>query len=80
MKHDSHLATEFIRSSSSTSITQENIFTRVQFFIIIFFIILFSVTLSHPYHPLSLTDDVHAEGSKQIILGKLLVMRYGLSC
>ena len=67
MKHDSHLAIGFIRPSSSTGITQENIFTRFQFFIIIFFIILFSVTLSHPHHPLSLVDDAHAEGSKEVI-------------
>ena len=69
MKHDTQLTVGFIRPSSPTSITQENYFTRIQFSIIVFFFILFSITLFHPHHPLSLIDDAHAEGSKEIIAG-----------
>ena len=59
MKHNSHLVMGFIRSSSSTGVTQEKNFTRTQFFIVIFFVILFGVTLSDPYHPLSLINTVY---------------------
>ena len=70
MKHDRCLVVGFKLSLLSTGIPQENVFTRIHFFIIAFFIVLLNITLSDPYHPLSLIDDARCRRhSKEIVAG-----------